>query len=213
MGYKKRVVVAVSGTGRSLLNLLSHPQNTSKYEIVGVISSTNACMGAEIAQRNGLPLFVDPFQSEQASPSTQLIHFLTDLRTEWIALAGFIRKFPTQFPVCSPWRGQIVNIHPSLLPKFGGKNMYGDRVHEAVLKAQESMTGATIHLVTPDYDQGAVLARCYVKVAKEDTPATLKARVFEAESILFPLVLNHLSTHSLENLISTPLEIYHQSSA
>jgi formyltetrahydrofolate-dependent phosphoribosylglycinamide formyltransferase len=106
---------------------------------------------------------------------------------DWLCLAGFMRLLPTE--VLDAFPGRVLNIHPALLPKFGGKGMYGKRVHEAVLEAGETESGCTIHLVTPVYDEGPIVLQKKCAVLPDDTPETLAARVLEVEHAAYPEAL------------------------
>jgi phosphoribosylglycinamide formyltransferase-1 len=108
-----------------------------------------------------------------------------------VVLAGYMRKLGPK--TLARFRGRIVNIHPALLPKFGGQGMYGRRVHEAVLAAGERVTGATVHLVDEEYDHGPVLAQREVAVMADDTPDTLAARVLEVEHALYVETLRRIA--------------------
>jgi folate-dependent phosphoribosylglycinamide formyltransferase PurN len=107
-----------------------------------------------------------------------------------ILLAGYLRLVPPAVVQAYPRR--ILNIHPALLPAFGGKGMWGHHVHEAVLASGASFSGATIHFVDEEYDTGSILAQWPVPVLKEDTPATLAARVLKVEHLLYPRAMDHL---------------------
>jgi phosphoribosylglycinamide formyltransferase-1 len=111
-----------------------------------------------------------------------------------VVLAGYMKKVPPQ--VVAAFRNRILNIHPALLPRFGGPGMYGLRVHAAVLAAGETESGATVHLVDEEYDRGAILLQRRVPVLQGDTPELLAARVLEAEHALYPdalrLVVEHI---------------------
>lgn len=190
----RRVAVAVSGGGRSLANLIERQADAGGYEIAAVIASRPDCRGAEIARTHGLPLFVEQFTPNRLPDiGARLYPWLTELDIGWIALAGFLKLFPLD----PTWDGRIVNIHPALLPQFGGAGMYGDRVHRAVLAAGAHQSGATIHFVSDKYDEGAAIAQIVVPVRSGDTEHTLAARVFDAERALYPRVLNELVTGRL----------------
>jgi phosphoribosylglycinamide formyltransferase-1 len=113
-----------------------------------------------------------------------------------IVLAGYMRKLGPR--TLAHYRGRVLNIHPALLPKFGGPGMYGARVHEAVLAAQEKESGATIHLVTEEYDQGPIIAQSRVAVLPSDTVESLAARVLEVEHALFPETLARIARGEIE---------------
>ena len=188
---RARVAVAVSGGGRTLRNFLAHEREGAPYEVAGVIASRIDCGGTVIAAGERLPLFVDGFRAEpeaMAKVAAGLDAWLAEQDVEWIALAGFLRPFP----VLARFAGRTVNIHPALLPKYGGRGMYGHRVHAAVLAAGDSVTGATVHDVTERYDEGRVIAQIEVPVRAGDDVETLAARVFAAETVLYPRVLADL---------------------
>lgn len=185
---KARIVVAISGGGRSLANLVRHAQtDAAKYRIVGVISSNAECSGNCIAHAATVPLYIGKFTSD--TNQEPLYEWLRHQRPDWIALAGFLKPFPLDHD----WQDKVINIHPALLPAFGGKGMYGLNVHKAVIAAGEATTGATIHRVTRNYDEGPILARTIIPVATTD-PAILAQEVFAAESQLYPACLDKLAT-------------------
>ena len=189
----KKIAVAVSGSGRSLQNFLVNAPSYPEYVVAGVIASRQDCRAVEIANERKLPVFIGNFSPGAASCQKSLDEWLRDKSIDWVALAGFLKKFPD----LPEWRQRVINIHPALLPKFGGKGMYGDRVHAAVLAAGESISGATIHFVTENYDEGAIIAQVTVPVLAYDRPETLAARVFAAECELYPEVLKRLILGSL----------------
>jgi phosphoribosylglycinamide formyltransferase-1 len=189
------IAVAVSGGGRSLANLLEQERSgKAKYKITCVVSSKSDCKAVSIAETFGLPVFLHRFpQNHDLTLDTSLEVFLKNHQVSWIVLAGFLRPMP----VLSAWRSKIVNIHPALLPKFGGKGMYGHHVHNAVLNANELRSGATVHFVNETYDDGAIIAQVIVPVKKDDTVETLAERVFAGECKLYPEVLNALVSGTL----------------
>lgn len=183
----KRVAVGVSGGGRSLENFLKSPETA--FRIAGVIASRPDCRAVEIAKKSGLPLFVGDFGAAKRSETAAALYdWLGAERIDWIALAGFLKIFPVR----PDWATRVVNIHPALLPKFGGKGMYGDHVHAAVLESGEKKSGATVHYVDERYDEGKIIAQVEVDVRADDTVDTLAARVFEAECRLYPRILGEL---------------------
>jgi phosphoribosylglycinamide formyltransferase-1 len=154
-------------------------------EPVVVIGNNSGAYALERARQAGIPTYhlsgqthPDPAALDAAMAETMARHGV-----EIIALAGYMKRLGPQ--TLARWRGRIVNIHPSLLPKFGGQGMYGERVHTAVLAAGETTTGVTVHLVTEEYDQGPTLARVTVPVEPGDTSTTLAARVLPREHELY----------------------------
>lgn len=129
------------------------------------------------AQDLGVPTIVlDP---SEPSYATKLLQALAEHRIEWICLAGFLRLLPAA--VLRAFPDRVLNIHPALLPKFGGKGMYGERVHRAVLESGDRITGCTVHLVNDEYDSGPVLLQVTCPVLPDDTPSSLAQRVAALE--------------------------------
>lgn len=180
-GDRARLAVFVSGSGRTLENLLGEIGGGRLAAEVGVVVASRECRGAEIGRAAGIEtVVVDRFED------AGVVHaFLEERGIEWVVLAGYVKYLP----VPDGYAGRIVNIHPALLPKFGGRGMYGERVHRAVLGAGETESGCTVHLVDGEYDRGMVLAQERCRVEAGDTPETLGARVFELEKRLYPMVL------------------------
>lgn len=193
---KQKIAVAVSGGGRSLENLLERQKESPYFEICGVISSKKDCRANQIARDHGLKLHIETFKAKH-DPSDELLNFLEEVDADWVALAGFLNIFPTDFSDSCKWKHKIVNIHPALLPNFGGKGMYGHRVHKAVLEAQENFSGATIHYVTGDYDKGKIISQIKVQVKENDSVDSLAKRVFDAECELYPKTLEDLISGKL----------------
>jgi folate-dependent phosphoribosylglycinamide formyltransferase PurN len=191
-----RIAVAVSGRGRSLANLIKH-QSEFAYHVVCVVTSKASCGATEIARQQGLPLFVLDAQSEasinSAAQEDQLYDFIREHRASWVALAGFLKKFPVR----DEFNSRVVNIHPALLPSFGGKGMYGMNVHRAVLTSKAENTGVTVHFADAEYDRGPIISQSLVAVNKSDAVDVLADRVFQTECSLYPQVIHRLVTGKL----------------
>jgi phosphoribosylglycinamide formyltransferase 1 len=187
---RQSIVVAVSGGGRSLANLLAlEALPSTRFQVKGVIASNPECGGVKIAESAQLPVFVGRFsQKSLPSEAAALQIWLEAINPQLIVLAGFLKVFP----ILAPWAKSIINIHPALLPKHGGKGMFGDRVHAAVLDAKEQVSGATTHFVTEKYDEGPIIAQIEVPVLPQDQVSDLATRVFAAECQLLPLTINKL---------------------
>jgi phosphoribosylglycinamide formyltransferase 1 len=179
---KMRIAVAISGRGSNLQSLLQALEPDAPAEVVLVLSD-RAATGLALASASRIPTVVLNDPSDAESWLEQLRRHRVDL----VVLAGYIRLVPPS--VIAAYRGRIINIHPALLPDFGGKGMYGRRVHEAVLASGARETGATVHLVDEAYDHGATLAQARVPVLRGDTPERLAERVLEAEHRLLPAVV------------------------
>lgn len=176
MGSPLRIGVLLSGGGRTLQNLLDKiAAGTLDATITGVVADREGAFGLERARRAGVPVLV-------AREADAIYAFLRERRAELICLAGYLRLLP----IAEDFRGRVLNIHPALLPKFGGKGFYGDRVHRAVLEAGETETGCTVHHADDRYDEGAVLVQKRVPVLPDDTVESLAARVFAAECEAYP---------------------------
>jgi len=180
-----RVAVLLSGSGRTLDNLLACiARDELVIDIVGVISSRSGVRGLEIAQRAGLRTLVVP-RAVARDPrllSAEVRTFLEPTGVDLIALAGFLRRLE----ILPEWRERIINIHPSLLPLFGGKGMYGPRVHEAVLESGMKVSGCTVHIVDEEYDAGPIILQRCVPVAEDDDAHSLGERIFAAECVAYP---------------------------
>jgi len=161
---------------------------------VVVISNNGESRALERARNEAIPSYYlsgkthpDPDGLDQAILDVLILHGV-----DVVALAGYMKKLGPK--TLAHFRGRILNIHPALLPKHGGKGMYGIRVHEAVITAGETESGVTVHLVTEEYDRGPILAQVRVPVMPGDTPETLAERVLVQEHILYPATLQRIAT-------------------
>ncbi len=181
MSYK--VAVCASGGGSNLRALLERVAGVSGIEIALVLSDRGHAGALDQARGAGVPweVFADP------ADATEWITRLGRRDIDLVVLAGYLKLVPPG--VVAAYAGRIINIHPALLPHFGGHGMYGRRVHEAVLASGARESGATVHLVDEEYDHGSILAQVRVPVESTDTPATLAARVLEQEHGLLPAVV------------------------
>jgi phosphoribosylglycinamide formyltransferase 1 len=175
-----RIAVAISGRGSNLEALLRALEPGAPAQIVLALSDRAEAAGLAHARRRKLPAIVLRDPTDAGAWLEPLLEYQIDL----LVLAGYLRLVPA--PVVAAYRGRIINTHPSLLPAFGGKGMYGERVHRAVLESGVRETGVTIHLVDEVYDRGAVLAQSRVPVLPDDTAERLAARVLAVEHRLLP---------------------------
>jgi len=178
-----RIAVAISGRGSNLQALLRALQPGAPAEVVLVMSDRAQAAGLSHAKTGRIPAVV----LQDPADAGAWLEPLHEHRIDLLVLAGYLRLVPA--PVVAAYRGRIINTHPALLPAFGGKGMYGERVHRAVLASGDKETGVTIHLVDEVYDRGEVLAQRRVPVLPGDTPERLAARVLEAEHQLLPAVV------------------------
>ena len=187
---KARIAVLVSGGGTNLQALLDAQRSgaLAHGEIVLTVSSRPGVYALERAERAGVPGFVLPAEDGEAALEELLARFEID----FIILAGFLRILSPAFT--ARWPRRILNVHPSLIPSFCGKGMYGLRVHEAALARGVKVRGATVHLVNEIPDGGEILLQKAVEVLPGDTPETLQRRVMEqAEWLLLPQAAEQLS--------------------
>ena len=174
------VAVVVSGRGSNLLALLRALGTDAPARVVLVVSNRAESGGLEIARNHGIAthLLIQP------EDSTEWLRVFGEHQVGLVVLAGFRKPVPA--PVVEAYRGRMINIHPALLPRHGGPGMYGHRVHQSVLAAGDTRSGATVHLVSEAYDQGPILGQATVPVLPGDTPERLAARVLEVEHQLLP---------------------------
>ena len=178
-----RVAVAVSGRGSNLEALLRALGADAPARVVLVVSNRADAVALDRAREHGVPAEVLPHPADAAEWLDRLAHHQVDL----LVLAGYLKLVPA--PVIARYRDRILNVHPALLPAFGGRGMYGHHVHEAVLASGARESGATVHLVDEVYDRGRILAQARVPVVPGDTPDTLAARVLGVEHRLLPAVV------------------------
>lgn len=190
-----RIAVFASGGGTNLQALLDRfnfaPDSPARVELViGSRPAIGALQRAEAAGVAGLAL--SPQICGPEAFADALLAALEDHSVDLVVLAGYLQLIP--LVVVQRFRGRMLNIHPALLPAFGGHGMYGLRVHRAVLDAGARVTGATVHLVDERYDEGRILAQWPVPVLTGDTPESLAARVLQVEHALLPAVIEALVT-------------------
>ena len=185
---KVRLGVLVSGGGSNLQSILDATRRPvlSNAEVKVVISNKKDAYALDRAKSAGVTgLFLDPAQySDRKTYFDKIIFELESRGVKLVCLAGFLLKLEPN--IVQKFRGRVLNIHPSLLPKFGGKGMYGRRVHEAVIQAREIESGATVHVVDEEFDHGAVVLQRKVKILPGDTEDVLAARVLQQEHLLYP---------------------------
>jgi formyltetrahydrofolate-dependent phosphoribosylglycinamide formyltransferase len=185
------VAVFASGGGTNFQSLLDHQSEDGSGRIVLLVSDRLEAGALERAGKAGVATRVIPVKGRSPEEvGAETTRALGDFGVRVILLAGYLRLIPQGVIRAFPRR--ILNIHPALLPAFGGKGMWGHRVHEAVLASGATLSGPTIHFVDEEYDTGAILAQWPVPVLPGDTPDTLAARVLRVEHVLYPLAVEHL---------------------
>lgn len=184
------VAVFASGSGTNLQALLDYEEDTSAYR-VALLVTDRACEAEERAADAGRRVTRVTYTGRDASAiGTEILSAFDDVAKEGspiglVCLAGFTRLVPPS--VTTAFRDRVLNVHPALLPAFGGKGMYGSRVHAAVVESGVVVTGPTVHFVNERYDEGRILAQWPVPVLPGDSPEAVAARVLAAEHLLYPV--------------------------
>ena len=183
----KKIAILASGSGSNAEKIMEYFQNSPKGEVVIVGSNNKDAFVLERAKKFEVPALV--FSKSELESGT-LTAKLQSLGVDLVVLAGFLLKIPDSLIHAFP--GQIVNIHPALLPNYGGKGMYGARVHQAVKDSGDAFTGITIHLVNEHYDEGKIIFQAAVPVSPEDSPEDIAGKVHQLEHKYFPNVIESL---------------------
>ena len=184
----KKLAVLVSGGGSNLQSIIDQTKNgilKDIAEVVIVISNNPSAYGLERAKKENIEsVALDYKNMDKKTYDEQLYKLIKESGADLICLAGYLKKVPDT--IVKEYKSRILNIHPALLPKFGGKGMYGHFVHEAVVKAKEKKSGPTVHYVDENYDTGSIILQTEVPVYETDTPEDVAARVLVQEHIIFP---------------------------
>lgn len=182
---KKNLAIFASGSGTNAENIVNHFKISPVAEVRLILSNKPNAFVLERARKLNLPTQV--FDKKDFYDSNKVLNTLAEHKIDWVVLAGFLWLVPNSLIRAFP--NKIINIHPALLPKFGGKGMYGDKVHQAVIEAGEPVSGITIHLVNEHYDEGRVLFQASCPVVAGDTPQSLAAKVHQLEYTYYPQVI------------------------
>ena len=180
----KRIALFASGSGSNAENIIRYFLNSRELEFPFIISNRSDAQVHERAKNLMIPSY---FFKKSDFESGEVLKFLQDSKIDLLVLAGFLLKIPENLLKAYPDR--IINIHPALLPKFGGKGMYGSHVHEAVVAAGEKESGITIHYVNENYDEGRIIFQARCPVLPTDSPDDVAAKVHELEYRWFPEVI------------------------
>jgi len=196
---KLRLAVLASGKGSNFEAILNNIKAGVLDADIGVVISNKKTAGAlEIAKKNNLPaVFISTKEfPEQKDFDARLMEILDEYEVNFIVLAGYLKMIGAD--IIEKYRNKILNIHPALLPAFGGKGMYGHLVHEAVLNYGCRVSGVTVHLVDENYDSGLPIIQRCVSVENDDTPETLAARVLKVEHIAYTEALQLFANDKIE---------------
>jgi len=185
---KKKIAIFASGNGTNAQRIIEYFNQSDQAE-VGIILTNNPA--AYVIQRAGffqIPVFV--FDKEDFYTTGKVMNTLLEKEPDLIVLAGFLWLIPKEIIKCYPNR--IVNIHPALLPGYGGKGMYGANVHRAVIAAGEKESGITIHYVNEKYDEGSIIFQAKCTIDTDETPDSLAVKIHQLEYNYFPVIIENL---------------------
>ena len=181
----KKIAIFASGSGSNAENIIQYFAQKPQFCVKSVFCNVPDAYVLERAKKYRIPSFF--FNREEFRNPDKVFRQLQEQEIDFIVLAGFLWLMPSF--ITAAWPNKIVNIHPALLPAYGGKGMYGHHVHEAVIAAGEKESGITIHYVNDHYDQGAIIFQAKCPVLPTDTPDDLAARVHELEYRYFPQII------------------------
>lgn len=182
-----KIAAFVSGRGSNLKSVYEKVPK-EKIAICAVVSDKQDCLAVDFAFQNNFPVFfVSSKEKEGFINFSELIQKLKNCSADLILLAGFLKKIPDEF--VDAFENKIINIHPALLPSFGGKGMYGSNVHQAVFNSSAKVSGATVHFVDKIYDNGKIIAQHAVDISNVKNADEIASRVLEVEHKLLPFVV------------------------
>lgn len=192
-----KLLFFASGSGTNFQSVINAIHSGDlDAEITGLITDRDEAGAVQRAREHAIPVHVIP-PEPAGTYGQRLLSVLDKLKPDLVVLAGFLRKIPDS--VIGRFRGKIINIHPSLLPKYGGKGFYGLNVHQAVIENNEPITGCTVHFVDEVYDNGDIIAQFEVPVHDSDTPESLAKKVLKEEHKLLPDTIKKILTQNYDS--------------
>ncbi len=198
-----KIAVFVSGRGSNLLSILQSRELAELIEIEAVVSDKIECGAFEIAKKYSVPTF-SLGEKDGLISYKDLSNFLSQLNIDLIVLAGFLKLIPDD--VVKKYKRRIINIHPALLPSFGGKGMYGMNVHRAVFNSSAKVSGASVHFVDESYDTGSIIAQECVDIRNVKSPEEIAEKVLKIEHRILPSVIKLLAEKKVQ-VINNRVEI------
>ncbi|HHV85421.1 MAG TPA: phosphoribosylglycinamide formyltransferase [Petrimonas sp.] len=184
----KRIAIFASGSGSNAENIARYFSGSNDIEISLILSNKKEAFVHERAKKLGIPSYT--FSKTEFDEADLILETLQQYEIDFIVLAGFLLKVPR--PILEAFPNRIINIHPALLPKYGGKGMYGDRVHRAVIDAGEKESGISIHYVNEHYDEGNIIFQATCEVLPSDSPDDIAQKVHQLEYNYFPEVIEKI---------------------
>ena len=183
----KKIVIFASGSGTNAENIMKYFVKTKIGTVAAVCTNNPNAQVIDRAKNYGVTIEV--FSKDQLIEG-EVLQKIDAIQPDWIILAGFLLKFPQKITAAYPKK--IINIHPALLPKYGGKGMYGMHIHRAIVENKEKETGITIHFVNENYDEGAIIFQQSIILTGEETPEVVATKIHELEYKYFPEVIEKL---------------------
>lgn len=183
-----KIIIFASGSGTNAENIIKFFQNSVNTEVAAVFSNRRSAGALKKAHDLNVKALL--FDKEAFYHSNDILNIIKDIEPDLIVLAGFLWLFPSK--IIREFPDKIINIHPALLPKFGGKGMYGAKVHESVIAKREKESGISIHYVNEKYDEGQMIFQATTPVDENDTPESLAGKIHELEYRHFPQVIQQL---------------------
>ena len=184
----KNIAIFASGTGSNALKIIEHFENDDNIKVALIVSNKKSAKVLETAAAYQIPSLV--INRAFFYESEDILKKFNEYQIDFVVLAGFLWLIPKYF--VQALNGKIVNIHPALLPKYGGKGMYGMNVHRAVKEAEDSVSGMTIHYVNENYDEGNIIFQASCKITPEDTAESIAKKVLRLEHHYYPLIIEQL---------------------
>ncbi|HNT82321.1 MAG: Phosphoribosylglycinamide formyltransferase [Bacteroidetes bacterium ADurb.Bin141] len=191
----RHIAIFASGSGTNAENIIAYFKDR-EYARVQVVLTNHAQAGV-IARAHRYHVPCEIFTGEDLAQPGKILSLLQKHKTDFVVLAGFLKLMPAD--VVKHYEGRIINIHPALLPAFGGKGMYGERVHKAVIASGATESGITIHYVNEKFDEGKIIFQDRVPVSKDDTPETLADKIHQLEYRHYPAVIDRLLQNMPDN--------------
>ncbi len=185
---KKRIAIFASGSGSNAQKLMEYFKKHQEAEVVIVLTNNPEAYVIQRADNFEIPTHI--FDKYEFIETNNIVNLLKNLQIDLIVLAGFLWLIPNN--LLEEFPNQIINIHPALLPKFGGKGMYGDRIHRTILEAGEVENGITIHFVNEKFDEGEIIYQSRFKIGKNDTLETIKFKGQQLEHLHYPRIVENL---------------------
>ncbi len=184
----QKIAIFASGSGSNAENIAQYFKGSDQVSIALIVCDNPKAFVLERAKKLNIPtVIINPLQLKDTDYMQSI---LNEYEIDFIVLAGFLKLIPTHLVKAYP--DKIINIHPALLPKYGGKGMYGHHVHEAVVEAKEQETGITVHFVNEHYDEGQIIFQAKCQVSPKDTPDDVADKIHELEMEHFPKVIEDL---------------------